>query len=50
MSKLSDKEWAGLKFSLKRNNKTKGKDLFVLFGDAFVDSKLGAQVSLKTAL
>tara|TARA_R110002012_G_scaffold259968_1_gene441601 strand:- start:1598 stop:2776 length:1179 start_codon:yes stop_codon:yes gene_type:complete len=32
------------------NNKTKGKDLFVLFGDAFVDSKLGAQVSLKTAL
>ena len=32
------------------NNKTKGKDLFVMFGDAFVDSNLGAQVSLKSAL
>ena len=32
------------------DNKTKGKDLFVLFGDGFIDSKLGPQVSLKSAL
>ena len=31
-------------------NKKKGKNLFVLFGDAFVDSNLGPQVSLKSAL
>ena len=31
-------------------SKTKGKDLFVLFGDAYEDSNLGAQVTLSSAL
>ena len=31
-------------------SKTKGKVLFVLFGDAYEDSNLGAQVTLSSAL